>query len=38
MIFWEAKKQKEAEEKKITSPYTKEYKKQIKLWPFIIGI
>ncbi len=34
----EAKKQKEAEEKKITSPYTKEYKKQIKLWPFIIGI
>lgn len=33
-----AQKKMEEEEKKATSPYTKEYKKKVGLWPFVIAI
>ena len=33
-----AQKKMEEEEKKVTSPYTKEYKKKISPWPFVLAI
>ena len=32
-----AQKRKEAEERKVKSPYTKEYKEKINYWPFVYG-
>lgn len=33
-----AQKRKEVEEKKVKSPYTKEYKEKVSVWPFVYGV